>query len=1410
MRLMAMVLPGVIETIWVMMLSATAYVEGWPPTPLEDYKPPYVPKRLRRQCFWNTPYFIRACKIARSTFTYAYNVISHLSAAVKHHFSAPSSNEPTRGRPRKRKRRHNHSYLLRLRNKGLRTPPRKHRSSRSEGASCHSATTQQEHRRLIVDSDSHPVLVDNGASYCMTNNINDFITYRKKKTKSTVRGIGRTQTEIEGTIPWSIEDDDGRTHTFLIDGCLLVPTLEMRVLSAQHWSQHLKAKGIYASTDTDADRLLMKWAGYTKHIPLDPGSNVGFTSSPSAFDKANKVLSALSAITVDDPYCYPVHIIPDDESADTQASEGAPDDETMASEGATSPNTSQLQQPSETDPTLPPEPLDFDIDDQHLIEPDEEGHEDSFEYDDPTVSLLQWHYRLGHVPFDKLKRMSQSGELPAHLQRCRTPKCAACLYGKAAKRPWRTKSPPNRRTPPVINGPGDCVSVDQLESSTPGLIAQLRGFITKERYRHATVFVDHYSRLSFVYCQRTSKGDETLEAKRAFEAFAKSHGVTIKHYHADNGRFAEAAFMNHCKENRQTISFCGVNAHWQNGIAEKRIRDLQDQARTMLVHAQHRWRPAINAHLWPYAVRMANDVHMNTPLKSGQTPIDLFSQVAKPSRLRHFHPFGCPVYVLDARMQENNKGPKWRERARLGIYLGNSPLHSRSVALVLNIETGLCSPQFHVSFDDFSETVKDSSQPILWPEKCYFAEAKHDTQEPTSPPTPDTIVLPPAIAAPQSQSSETTMDAITAPEGANTDETTTAPTSPTNDTPPTTPAQSNDSGTDPQAPAPDAAPGTSSEQPLRRSLRSIKAPERLIAQTAFIAQPWDDVWQIDDYEIQESLSDPIAFAATSNPDVMYLHEALRAPDRKQFIAAMQKEVSDHEKNGHWEVVPREDVPEGTKVLPAVWSMKRKRRIATNEIYKWKARLNVGGHKQEKGVHYDETYSPVVAWFAIRFFLTLAIINGWHSRQLDFVLAYPQADIEKVLYMDIPQGFHHHHSRKSHVLRLKKNLYGQKQAGRVWNQHLHKGLTQLGFVQSKIDECVYYRDKVIFLCYVDDSLIFSPNAKDIDQVIKELEELNYDVSDEGDIDDYLGVKVQRLTDGSIKLSQPHLIDQILKDLGLHNSDSSDRSPTKTAPTPALSTVTLNRDKDGEPHDAPWNYRSVIGKLNFLEKSTRPELAYSVHQAARFSSDPKKSHSQAVKRIGRFLLASREDGIILRPDPSRSVDCYTDADFCGLWDPKLALYDPTTAKSRTGYLIMYAGCPILWASKLQTDTALSTTEAEYSAASEALRNVLPLMELIQEAHDQGIDVPAPQAKMHCRLFIDNSGAVELIRLPKMRPRTKHINTRMHHFREHLLYKQGKITPHLIKTDEQLIDIATKPLAVSLFNRFWRVISGIAPKP
>jgi len=154
---------------------------------------------------------------------------------------------------------------------------------------------------------------------------------------------------------------------------------------------------------------------------------------------------------------------------------------------------------------------------------------------------------------------------------------------------------------------------------------------------------------------------------------------------------------------------------------------------------------------------------------------------------------------------------------------------------------------------------------------------------------------------------------------------------------------------------------------------------------------------------------------------------MQAPDADKFKAGMIEEFQDHCNKNHWEFVPRSSLPPGTKVLPSVWSMRRKRHIATREVYKWKSRLTVHGGRSIKGIHYWETYSPMVRWATIRLTIILALIYGWHSCQMDFVLAYTQADPKTQLYMKMPQGFSYKGSADGYVLKLKKNLYGAKDA-----------------------------------------------------------------------------------------------------------------------------------------------------------------------------------------------------------------------------------------------------------------------------------------------------------------------------------------------------------------------------------------------
>ena len=209
----------------------------------------------------------------------------------------------------------------------------------------------------------------------------------------------------------------------------------------------------------------------------------------------------------------------------------------------------------------------------------------------------------------------------------------------------------------------------------------------------------------------------------------------------------------------------------------------------------------------------------------------------------------------------------------------------------------------------------------------------------------------------------------------------------------------------------------------------------------------------------------------------------------------------------------------------------------------------------------------------------------------------------------------------------------------------------------------------------------------------------------------------------------------------------------AKSPATTGSVLTKDPTGEPRAEHWHYRSVIGMLNYLVDCTHPELAYAVHQCARFANDPKRIHEQAVKRIMRYLITTqrtKEQGITYEPDHTKSIDTFVDASFAGEWNTAWS-EEASSVFSRTGFIVKYANCPIVWCSKLQTEIALSTTESEYIALSQALRDVIPLMALLGELKSF---VPPTKFSptLHCTVHEDKQGCIDLVDSPTMRPRTK----------------------------------------------------------
>ena len=203
--------------------------------------------------------------------------------------------------------------------------------------------------------------------------------------------------------------------------------------------------------------------------------------------------------------------------------------------------------------------------------------------------------------------------------------------------------------------------------------------------------------------------------------------------------------------------------------------------------------------------------------------------------------------------------------------------------------------------------------------------------------------------------------------------------------------------------------------------------------------------------------------------------------------------------------------------------------------------------------------------------------------------------------------------------------------------------------------------------------------------------------------------------------------------------------------------LNKDLDGVPQKYDWEYRGAIGMLTYLIGSVHPDIAMVVHQCAGFSANLMRSHEQeAVIRIGQYLLSTQDKGMTYTPDSAKGIKVYVDADFAGGWDPG----DAGNVYSRTGYVIRYAGCPIYWQRKLQTEIALSTAKAEYISLSQALRETLPMTSLMKEINVIfPLYLPLPRFVIKVRE--DNQSCIVMAQNPKFSPQTKHIAIKCHHF-------------------------------------------------
>jgi hypothetical protein len=407
----------------------------------------------------------------------------------------------------------------------------------------------------------------------------------------------------------------------------------------------------------------------------------------------------------------------------------------------------------------------------------------------------------------------------------------------------------------------------------------------------------------------------------------------------------------------------------------------------------------------------------------------------------------------------------------------------------------------------------------------------------------------------------------------------------------------------------------------------------------------------------------VCFVAAEEPNSV--DEALT---EECWRKAMTAEMESIQSNQTWELVT---LPAGHRAIGLKWVFKVKKDPEGN-IIKHKARLVAKGYAQREGVDFEEVFAPVARIETVRVLIALAAKNGWKVHHMDVKSAFLNGDLEEEVYVQQPSGFVVENG-SGKVLKLRKALYGLRQAPRAWNARLDKELLQPGFVKNPHEHAVYRRsgvsgDFLIVGVYVDDLIITGPAQESIDAFKKQMMR-SFSMSDLDPLTYYLGIQVEQ-KEGVTTLCQSAYAAKILDQAGLRGCNP--------CQVPMENKLKLSKN-DTSPVDAT-KYRSVIGSLRYLV-NTRPDLAYSVGIVSRYMEMPKASHWAAVKQILRYVAGTLNYGCkYTRSGTSEPVLLgFSDSDLAGDIDDR---------KSTSGSAFFVGMNLVTWTSQKQRVVTLSS--------------------------------------------------------------------------------------------------------------------------
>jgi hypothetical protein len=935
------------------------------------------------------------------------------------------------------------------------------------------------------------------------------------------------------------------------------------------------------------------------------------------------------------------------------------------------------------------------------------------------IKAADLHAKLGHVNDDymRLTAKEMGLEVTGSLKTCES-----CAIGKA-----KQQSVP-KHDDRVFKHPGELIYMDIAGIKKP----------SKGKKKFWVLFMDAFSGCivsRFIQSKR-DLAVVGIEVLRTLDI----HGIKVQAIRCDNAGENKVLEATCQKEGMQIMfEYTAPGTPQQNGVAERMFATLFGRVRAMNTAAG--LTTSLRNQLWAEAANCATDINNLIIRKKGdKSPYELFFGKPAPY-MPHLRTFGEVGVIRNITSVKE----KLQDRGSTCMFVGYAAQHAGNVYRMYNFNTGQLRLSRDVQWMGLLYTDYNPTSSFGIREDDAFGNGEDEVHEDDA--DEYDISKTRSISAPDDPQDEQTKF------------------EPSTGYPVTT----------------ELDDGWCTVKVGRTTLKyedrpsgqtrtgSVYKPSEPSNEIANVASNSYSVLYDSDEEVEEhgDHDDPTTFEAAWN------HPSVK--ERTGWRGAIRKEFQDMNKRAVWRRVKRDQVPDNKRVIGCKWVFKHKK------DGRYRARLCALGYSQVPGEDYMDTASPVVDDITVRMVVTKMMANNWESEIVDITTAFLHGPMEEKVFMNCPEGIdliEEGWDRLNDCTELMKTIYGTKQAARQFWKTFMTTMERRGFERTHVDSCLLKRKDesgtVLICVYVDDCLITGDRTA-IHNAINDIES-TFETRRVGTLNEYIGCTFLDMKNGSIKLIQPDMIKKMEKTFGGYMADIRD---TNTPMGPGLTVI---RPNDGDKRVDQLNqreFRSGVGMLLYLVKHSRPDLSNAVRELSKVMDGATNDHLNLLHRVVKFVLSTRDRGILMKPVPEKGVVAYVDSDYAG---------DKENRKSISGYLIYLHGVPIAWKSKQQGGVTLSSSEAEYYAISEVateLKFIAMIMEFIE------IELSEPM-----KVYVDNIGAIHLANNASSGVRTKHIDTRIHFVRELTQGDNKLLDIEFVRSEENQSDTFTKNTTSELF--------------